>query len=83
MRYDFGTTAHEADVSLEGQVVARIQLLAFRINASERWGYFIDENVSHKIKSRVNKEVSSTRAFAVLCDKRVPQKLWQVLQDGD
>jgi hypothetical protein len=36
MRYDFGTTAHEADVSLEGQVVARIQLLAFRINASER-----------------------------------------------
>ena len=72
MRCDFGTTTREEeDVSLEGQVVPRMDTFRYLGSMLQRDGD-IDEDVSHRIKAGWMKW---RQASGVLCDKRVPQKL--------
>ena len=52
MRCDFGTTTQEKeDVSLEGQVVPRMDTFRYLGSMLQRDGD-IDEDVSHRIKAR-------------------------------
>jgi hypothetical protein len=72
MRCDFGTTAQEeGDVSLEGQVVPRKDTFRYLGSMLQR-DADIDADVSHRIKAGWMKWC---QASAILCDKRVPQKL--------
>ena len=59
MRCDFGTTTREEeDISLEGQVVPRKDTFRYLVSMLQRDGD-IDEDVSHRIQSRVDKVASS------------------------
>ena len=70
MRYDFGTTTREEDISLEGRVVPRKDTFRYLGSILQRDGD-IDEDVSHRIKAGWMKW---RQASGVLCDKMVPQK---------
>ena len=72
MRCDFGTTTQEEeDISLESQVVPRKDTFRYLGSVLQRDGD-INEDVSHIIKVEWMKW---RKAYSVLCDKRIPQKL--------
>jgi hypothetical protein len=72
MRSDFGNTSHEkGDVSLEGQVVPKKDTFCYLGSMLLKDGD-IDADVCHKIKVGW---IKWHQAYAILCDKRVLQKL--------
>ena len=66
MRYDFGTTTREEDISLEGQVVPRKDTFRYLGSMLQKDGD-IDEDVSHRIKAV---RMKWRQASGVLCDKK-------------
>ena len=70
MRCGFSTTKHE-EVSLDGQVIPQQDTFRHLRSMLQKDGD-IDEDVSHRIKTRWMKW---RQASGVLRDKRVPQKL--------
>jgi hypothetical protein len=73
MRCGFITTTHEEEeeVSLDGQVVSQKDIFRYLGSMLQKNGD-IDEYVNHQIKARCMKW---RQASAILCDKRVPQKI--------
>ncbi|GJN07204.1 hypothetical protein PR202_ga25015 [Eleusine coracana subsp. coracana] len=77
MMCEFSVTRHEdGDVSLNGQLVAKKDTFRYLGSMLQKDGD-IDEDVRHRISAGWLKW---RQASGVLCDKRVPQKLKELLQ---